>query len=819
VKLSRRTFLVSCAAIALNVGVPLPALPATHGLLARYYGNPNVTATAGYGTGVGTLTVASPGTPVPPTITISAIVLAPTVVPGYGTYTIQNLTVSSTVGLANYGSLNIAGTNTNCDGTQQKFYILNSTTIVPIYLNTLTGTYSGAGTVGQNKVYTGVALTGGSGTGATADISVDAYGGVVAAIVANGGKNYAVNDTLAIPSASIGGCTGASLTVATLGIAFSRYGDTMQTPAFVHVCANGFSFDGTNPPFSAIRYHDIEYTWNFGDPTGTEVFANPYSGAQDNMNSAQVGPQATYCYRGPATGSTNYTITCTARWWNGTSYQTTVQTLVITVAAFNASGGTYYFDPQAPSSGANGTMANPYNSLQTGGSSIQSLSATSNRQFLIKRGGVWTDANAMILGGGSNIRIGAYGTGANPKILHTSASNGSQSMIYVTYSPKDVVISDIDSEVSGPNIAGKSLINIFAFGSTAYQKNIYIDNCNMFYDSSVTSSDPLSFGSTAGNTNDPNLGLTCSGFWGCNVWCATSGSNGPAVGNGSGIGSGLYGFVCGMTMNGNGGNGTQSHYFYSLIQNYALFSYINLPDSTTEAVYDCFKISSNEVWSDHTVVAPRRHVNVRDTYLSGVPFGTEITYSLNPITTPYANFNNIVFERLRYTGLTGNFTSINNPQSANDATYRDCLVWNNASAWFLTANTYAPNGIQISAYRNNIYVTGTAAFAIIWTVSTATPALQQITDNNIWDVRTTAAIWSTVLSQYTASLIDRNNYKFTSTTPFNNNGSAIGFTDWQTAGNAGAGWTYPLDANSSYNGSPNAFPAWINPALGNFNVP
>ena len=76
----------------------------------------------------------------------------------------------------------------------------------------LTAAITNAGSGYTNGTYTNTALTGGSGTGATANITV--AGGVVTAVAINGhGVNYAVGNTL---SATIAGGAGFVLTVSTL---------------------------------------------------------------------------------------------------------------------------------------------------------------------------------------------------------------------------------------------------------------------------------------------------------------------------------------------------------------------------------------------------------------------------------------------------------------------------------------------------------------------------------------------------------------------------------------------------------------------------
>ena len=84
-------------------------------------------------------------------------------------------------------------------------------------------TVNGAGAVATTTTipvtYLGVALTGGSGTGATADITVNAAGVVTSATLVNAGTGYTANDVLSVAASSIGdgAGTGFGLTVATVG--------------------------------------------------------------------------------------------------------------------------------------------------------------------------------------------------------------------------------------------------------------------------------------------------------------------------------------------------------------------------------------------------------------------------------------------------------------------------------------------------------------------------------------------------------------------------------------------------------------------------
>jgi hypothetical protein len=90
-----------------------------------------------------------------------------------------------------------------------------------------------------------------------------------------------------------------------------------KVPAVVQVSACLTTMTGASDP-----YHLLEYSWDFGDTSGTETLSNPAADDDGtthptvNANVDQIGPEAEYLYRTAGT----YTITLTARGWNGTEY-------------------------------------------------------------------------------------------------------------------------------------------------------------------------------------------------------------------------------------------------------------------------------------------------------------------------------------------------------------------------------------------------------------------------------------------------------------------------------------------------------------------
>jgi hypothetical protein len=82
-----------------------------------------------------------------------------------------------------------------------------------------------AGTGGTSGTYGGVALTGGSGTGATANITVS--GGVTQVAILNPGVQYVVGDVLSAAPSTIGNVTSFSVSVASVAINSSLAGGTV----------------------------------------------------------------------------------------------------------------------------------------------------------------------------------------------------------------------------------------------------------------------------------------------------------------------------------------------------------------------------------------------------------------------------------------------------------------------------------------------------------------------------------------------------------------------------------------------------------------
>lgn len=423
-----------------------------------------------------------------------------------------------------------------------------------------------AGSGGTPGVYVGVSMTGGSGSGVVADITVNPAGVVSAVRITNPGTGGTVGDTL---TASPGGVTGFSIPVDSIGIALSR--TSGQTPCFIQVSASPITYTGTGPNNGAKRaYEDLSYSWDFGDPTGTEAVARPTDGTAINANTGQHGPEAAYVYRSAGT----YTVTLTIMGKNGSGgYVTATVTQSVTVSAFSKIGGEWWADSNAGGTNA-GTQANPFNTVAAINTAILNQS---NFALHVAQGSSFSGTVGLDLGSQNNtttgkIRVDSYvgagGAGANPKFTLTGGAD--VGAIYITNGslgtarPKsDIVLSNIDA------VAAVTLSRAFSISGTSYRtddmtgtlKDIYLDNCNGT--SSATSGAAYYMDSTfATNFN--------FGAW--------KGSFKTTVPSPCIFGSSCqWNFLVGSSFDGDGTSAVLDHFIYPDCQNHSLFKWLVFP--------------------------------------------------------------------------------------------------------------------------------------------------------------------------------------------------------------------------------------------------
>lgn len=253
------------------------------------------------------------------------------------------------------------------------------------------------------------------------------------------------------------------------------------TPAFFQVSGAFISASGTSNP-----YADLQYQWNFGDPTGTETFIRPTDGALVSANSAQICPQATYVYRNAGT----YTITCTIRGKNGSGFTTATATQQVVVSAFSSVSPTaMWFDSINGNDANNGTSPTTPQQTQTAIQTfIDSSSSGPNKWIHLANGSNWSQSSALTLDAISGVRFDTYvppqtsatamptltvSTGNVGNILLRGGNAGVQS-------PKsDYVFSGIGVYQVGQASGGSpfTIINLAPNNFFGIVSDIHFDNC------------------------------------------------------------------------------------------------------------------------------------------------------------------------------------------------------------------------------------------------------------------------------------------------------------------------------------------------------
>jgi PKD domain len=358
------------------------------------------------------------------------------------------------------------------------------------------------------------------------------------------------------------------------GIVASRVSGQMQTPAFIHVSASAIKATGTPWP-----YEDLEFSWNFGDPNGAEIFVNPVTAAKVNANDSQTGPEAVYVYRKAGT----YTVTLTIRGQNGETFTRAVAKSQFIVKAFKAIGGEYYFDQVNGSDSYNGLhpthSATPSGNIDGPKKNLTFLLPHSRMAIHLARGSHWkySDGGNYIrtITNTTELRLDAYGSGADPIIECDSGKNppilvgNGAGGLSPGRPSSDIVFSNVHCIVSG-TCTSKLVGLVFCVNGTpdGTITNVYADNCK-FESKLLTTVDTVNF-SPGGYWNGSSRG----GFWNCAIVNPIAGK---PTRNRQGLaaqGWREWLFVVGGFFEGAGSNPNHDHHIYPIVKDHSLYRWI-----------------------------------------------------------------------------------------------------------------------------------------------------------------------------------------------------------------------------------------------------
>jgi hypothetical protein len=499
----------------------------------------------------------------------------------------------------------------------------------------------------------------------------------------------------------------------TLGITALR--TTGQTPCFIQVSASPTTCTGTRSNgLAAIPYEDIQFSWNFGDSSGSEVFTNPGVGSgSKNLNTAQIGPEAVYCYR---TGG-SFFVTLTATWWAGTGYASATTTQSITVTQFSAlAANTYYIDNVNGLDSWSGKLAVPTPSvsptdgpkatMQTGMVAIMAaIPASTNVSISLAQGCVWNESFGIKFpnfssgaGAVSGVRIKSYiglsGAGAQPQVNVTSGSNNPLSFGAAggSTTKSDLVVSGIYFSTTGT----ASAVNVVAgdnAGSVGTMNYIALDNVTAYNALNISGGMTLLY--QGPNTN---------GFW------VYGGSYTSGIFSANGNRHSIYTSIStwqtilGCETAGSGSNAILDHHIYPHCQIHSIYRWITFGQTGTGANQRSFCINTDWEGTD-TAPAQCQFLHMVENSVGNTQYFFDLGNATND--AYQVQFLNAVVERNAISGLTNGGTVFACGQTV---TFRDNQL-SSTKMSFLAPTANVAGILQLAVYRNTANSpTGTGGF-------------------------------------------------------------------------------------------------------------
>lgn len=209
-------------------------------------------------------------------------------------------------------------------------------------------------------------------------------------------------------------------------------------PCYVHVDGTDAT-SGTLSARTTLPFHEIEYRWDFGDPTAGTWSAGAQSGV--NSKNAAVGPMAGHVFETSGT----YIVSLTAS--DGTATSTKTRTVTVGNADTVFSGtNTICFSTGADFTGCPGGATTA--TVATFASAA--ASAAPGKRVLLRKGDTFTASATVTIAAsdtGSPWIVGAFGSGANPIIQRTAGFNTDVAVLNLsgasTPTMKDIRLMDL----------------------------------------------------------------------------------------------------------------------------------------------------------------------------------------------------------------------------------------------------------------------------------------------------------------------------------------------------------------------------------------
>lgn len=249
----------------------------------------------------------------------------------------------------------------------------------------------------------------------------------------------------------VSGCTtttisgsGSAISLPDVSTVPSRFSGV--APLSVFFDASGTTATGKN------AFHELEYRWNFGEDTAVLSAlpggANWTNGSSKGSRNLATGPEAAHVYETPGTYTVALTATDGTNQLSNSCAQIVVQDPDL---VFSGNNTVCVAASTPPVAGAGGCPAGALAAVQASFPAAISSYATTGKRVLFKRGDTFAAASEATLTATGPGIVGAYGSGALPKIQMSGNTNVLGFSSSSTPDFKDWRIMDLDMDGMGGN--------------------------------------------------------------------------------------------------------------------------------------------------------------------------------------------------------------------------------------------------------------------------------------------------------------------------------------------------------------------------------
>ena len=249
-------------------------------------------------------------------------------------------------------------------------------------------------------------------------------------------------------------------------------------------------FDATSTTYAAATaypFHEIEYTWTFGDASvsaaaGTcgqpvvagEAYWRCGAGLGGNSKNAAKGPVAAHVFETPGT----YTVALTAKYGSVTRTKTLSIVVGDPATTYAGTNTVCVAAASTPVAGSDGCPAGAAVANQSVFNTALSTYLATGKRVLLKHDDTWSESGAVNITLAGPWTLGMYGTGAKPRINYASGTSSLALGTSGAGTKSDMRIMDL--QIDGNGAAGTaSVYAVDARGPVSDLLVLRVDTANI----------------------------------------------------------------------------------------------------------------------------------------------------------------------------------------------------------------------------------------------------------------------------------------------------------------------------------------------------